>query len=234
MHNYVHPGYETEHPHKEYLKCECGYAQYTGEERYISTCSKCDQIDSTGHGNASVVIALAEKQLGKDKSDFGWTVDWCGYFVGWVGRNAGAKFPEENWQCQNGRALAAWFVNNKAGTFYYFRDANYTSLINWETISDAGKKLCVRASRSSFIPEEGDIIIYRWSDAAADINWSHVGFVKSYNTVTGVISTIEGNTSGGIVANRERNFDSQVVGIIRPNYAEEIPLTLSVDSIAWG
>lgn len=41
-HDYKYPGVEEEHPHKEYLLCECGYAYYTGEEQYVSSCVTCN------------------------------------------------------------------------------------------------------------------------------------------------------------------------------------------------
>lgn len=162
---------------------------------------------------ANDVIAVAKAQLGKTKSDFGWTVDWCAYFVCWAGQTAKAKFPSPT-SAGNGRALTAWFVNNSAGTFYYFRDANYTNLINNEKISNKG--LCVKSSRSSFVPKKGDIVLYLWSEDVGQYNWSHVGLVESYSNNT--LKTVEGNTSGGVVANRSRAYDSQVIGIIRPNY----------------
>lgn len=175
---------------------------------------------------ADDVIAYAEKYLGKKSGNnefFNWIVDWCGYFVGWVGRNAGANFPTKDSQCANGRALTAWFVNNDAGTFYYFRSKNYDSLISQETISENGKRLCQLSTREEFIPQRGDIIVFLWSDSEAQgYNWSHVGFVKNYNSSSKTIYTIEGNTtSDPQVANRTRTYGSEVVAFIRPNYSTE-------------
>lgn len=40
-HNYTIYGYEAAHPHKYYKKCSCGDYYYTGETKYLSSCSTC-------------------------------------------------------------------------------------------------------------------------------------------------------------------------------------------------
>ena len=41
-HSYTVSGYEAAHPHKEYKKCSCGEFYYTGNTRYISSCTICN------------------------------------------------------------------------------------------------------------------------------------------------------------------------------------------------
>lgn len=62
---------------------------------------------------------------------------------------------------------------------------------------------------------EGDIVIFSWR--AGEI--SHTGFAIKPLSST-VLQTIEGNTSGGIVAIRQRDV-STILGIYRPKYATE-------------
>lgn len=180
---------------------------------------------------AKDVVAVATAQKGLTRKDFGYTEDWCAYFVCWAGRTAGANFPKTN--LPNPREIARWFVNNNAGTFYYFRDANYQNLVDTGTVKN--KNLCVKSSRNSFSPQEGDLIIYRWSDEAPQYNWSHIGIVTGYPG-NGLVSTVEGNVGGGQgkVDTYNQYYDSQVVGIVRPNYnnttTQTKPTTLSTNT----
>jgi len=50
-HNYEQ-GYESSHPHKEYMKCACGESYYTGNTRTVSSCSSCAQ-SSCSHSYGS-------------------------------------------------------------------------------------------------------------------------------------------------------------------------------------
>lgn len=60
----------------------------------------------------------------------------------------------------------------------------------------------------------GDVVLFDWEDDGAD---DHVGFVVSNDTKAKTIRTIEGNTSGGKVAERTRAY-STICGGIRPSY----------------
>lgn len=181
---------------------------------------------------ADDIIKNAEAVLGRQASYFGWSEDWCAYFVGKIGRDTGANFPQKDSDSATGRHLAAWFVNNEAGKFYYLRQKNYESLVNSSGAhaTEQGKKLCYDYTDKEFTPQKGDIIIFLWSTADAGINWSHVGFVKNYDSSSKTIYTIEGNTgSPSRVCEKTRAYDSQVVGFIRPNYAN----TITYDCNDW-
>lgn len=63
--------------------------------------------------------------------------------------------------------------------------------------------------------KEGDFVIFDWQgDGVCD----HIGYVTGNNGK--YISTLEGNTNGGIVAQRTRAY-STVAGGYRPSYAKE-------------
>ena len=166
----------------------------------------------TGDG-ATDIVRVAKAQVGKTKSDFGWSADWCAYFVCWAGRTAKANFPSSN--LGTPLAVTQWFVNNNQGTFYCFRDGNYNSLISAGVKNTNNIR---RTSRSSVTPQKGDLVIYLWSADVGSYNWSHIGIVDSFSGNT--LKTVEGNTAGGKVATCSRSYDSQVVGIVRPNYAK--------------
>ena len=43
-HNYTTLGYDSAHPHKEYMACHCGEKQYMDSYRFIDGCASCDLI----------------------------------------------------------------------------------------------------------------------------------------------------------------------------------------------
>lgn len=133
--------------------------------------------DYTLTGNqADDIITVAKAQIGSNGKEMKMPdpENWCVYFVRWAGYTVGANFPSSHiGRSQN---LIAWFLNNNAGTFYYFRDANYKNLISDQKIKN--KNLCVKSSRSSFSPQKGDIVFYLWSSDVGSWNWSHKSEAK--------------------------------------------------------
>lgn len=75
--------------------------------------------------------------------------------------------------------------------------------------------------------QAGDAVSFDWDDDSAG---DHVGIVVSVHSWG--IKTIEGNTSGGIVAEREREWPSIVCGI-RPTYAERKAQWIKQDGRWW-
>ncbi len=62
----------------------------------------------------------------------------------------------------------------------------------------------------------GDVVLFDWEDDGTD---DHVGLVVSNDTKAKTVKTIEGNTSGGKVAERTRAY-STICGGIRPSYTD--------------
>lgn len=80
-------------------------------------------------------------------------------------------------------------------------------------VDDWGKKdgLIVKKSNG----KKGDIVIFDWGN---DGTRDHVGFIVE--KISGGYKTIEGNTSGGIVAERTRST-KDILHLIRPKYSAE-------------
>lgn len=171
----------------------------------------------TGRGQDDVV-AVARAQLGRTGRDLGYTYEWCACFVTWAGRTAGQDYPASD--LYTPLAVAQWFINIGAGTFYCFRDATYQTLQSGVASPNA-----VLTTRSSVVPMKGDLVCFLWSyDIEEGYNWSHIGIVTEDYNGSGIIHTIEGNTGPldnpeqRSVMLRDRAYDSSVVGIIRPSY----------------
>lgn len=164
------------------------------------------QTSSSSKYNADAVISAAKKNTGKTGSQLGYNVAWCAYYVSDILRSNGVSIA----RAANPRDLVVNALNSGLGKYYSFRTKNTQNL------KQNGLKrtdLVVDTSRNNVTPQKGDIIIYLWPEDTASYNWSHVGIAQSYSK--GTIKTIEGNTSGGKVAERDRSYDSSVVGILR-------------------
>lgn len=105
----------------------------------------------------------------------------------------------------NGVAYCAMFVSwalAKAGVKCAgFPGAYCPSIHHKQTLSAAQLKA-------------GDVVLFDWEDDGTD---DHVGLVISNDTKAKTVRTVEGNTSGGKVAERTRAY-STICGGIRPSY----------------
>lgn len=161
---------------------------------------------SSSSYNAAAIIATARKDIGKTGAQLGYTVPWCAYYVSDLLRSNGVSIA----RAANPRDLVVNILNSNQGVYYSFRSQNTTSL------RDAGLKntsLVTETSRSNITPQAGDLVVLLWQEDIGNYNWSHVGIVQGYSN--GQIKTIEGNVTGGVVAERTRAYNSEVVGILR-------------------
>lgn len=170
----------------------------------------------SGSTQATAVVNKAIQYVGYTRSQMNFTDDWCSRFVARVGQEAGANFPRPS-LAGTPVDVARWFVNNNAGVFYCFSDNNYRDIIRRGVTKPNN---IVRTSRNSFVPKQGDLICFLFTYDIGRYSWSHIAVLRSDYAANGIIQTIEGNTGGGQgrVGTFNRPYDTQVVGIIRPNY----------------
>lgn len=121
-----------------------------------------------------------------------------------LGETDGAKYFNELGAPDLGPWCVAFvrWVMSKAGVAF-----DWHTWYAWD-YSDAPKPIDPRDL------QPGDAVSFDWDD---DGGGDHVGIVKSVHDWG--VTTIEGNTSGGIVAEREREWPSIVCGI-RPTFKE--------------
>lgn len=107
-----------------------------------------------------------------------------------------------------------WWVFKECNAKKLFCDGKKTAYV--PAVDEWGKedKLLVKKNHG----KEGDIIVFDWGN---DGTRDHVGLIVKKNK-DGSYKTIEGNTSGGIVANKTR-YTSDICHIIRPKYSEPKP-----------
>ncbi len=80
---------------------------------------------------------------------------------------------------------------------------------------------------SGYIPKAGDLII--WKSGSNAKGWSHIGIVEKYDTKTGKLYTLEGNSSDSVARNVYSNL-GDCTGFASPNY----PIIDESDSIVNG
>lgn len=107
--------------------------------------------------------------------------------------------------------FVSWVFNEcKANNLFLAKKDNPAYVPN---IDDWGKKNNLFVKKNN--GKKGDIIVFDWGN---DGTRDHVGFVV--DKISGGYKTIEGNTSGGIVAERTRST-KDILHLIRPKYEAE-------------
>ena len=130
--------------------------------------------------------------------------------------NKGTKYIKE-YGASKGTAwcvIFLWWVFKQCKASKLFCDGGKTAYIPAVDEWGKEKKLIVNKNHGKL----GDIVVFDWGN---DGTRDHVGLIVKKNK-DGSYETIEGNTSGGIVANKTR-YKSDICHIIRPKYAELKP-----------
>ncbi|GHU71272.1 hypothetical protein FACS1894184_17850 [Clostridia bacterium] len=120
--------------------------------------------------------------------------DWCMSFCNWIYTSAGGSTATSPLSQSNAKTARDWFVSS----------GRYVT----NTFASTGSQ--------TPLPESGQIVFYRWSNAPANITVSHAGLV--YNVTGTTFTTYEGNRgNSGTVSNFTGYLsDSQVLGFGRP------------------
>ena len=190
---------------------------YRGEAAYVSG----QHIAVLGEKVPGSIIArmlyMAIPELGRSQSIYfnGYTGAWCHRFADWLAMHA--AMPKEmipnTSNCGTG---IVWFVNNAQNGGFYFKDAAHKiRMINaYPAIDHLSPQLS--NEEEDYIPMPGDYIYFRWANAAASVNVSHVGIVREVaeNTLT----TFEGNSGNTVVSRTFALDDPQIIGYGRPRY----------------
>lgn len=167
-----------------------------------------DEYQSTvTGGDASKLLEIAEKQLDQSNTSkiggekywkfmgFSSHTSWCASFVAWCAHEAGISTNV----ITKSAAVDSFMSQAKSQKRFYRYDSNY-------------------------IPKPGDLIIWDSRIKANPISERHIGIVKSYDSSTGRLATIEGNTTGNpLGAVNENHYNSisssGAAGFFSPHYS---------------
>lgn len=141
-------------------------------------------------GSVQAIISLAQSQLGNDGAKY-----WNWYFGGGYVNGSVTQY------CA---CFVSWLLDQVGATAYSFPRANAFDA------SDTPSQY--RIPERQLIA--GDIVSFDWG---GDSGGDHVGLVIGNNG--SYITTIEGNTDGGLVKQKERYYNQFILFGIRPTYA---------------
>jgi len=163
---------------------------------------------------------MARPEKGRSKSIYfnGYGGKWCHRFADWLAMNAG--MPKElipnTSNCAKG---IVWFATNKkSGGFFFVSEGHKKRMLQaYSALDDLLLELT--ETEKHYMPHPGDYVYFRWKNASANVNVSHVGIVAEITQ--GHVITWEGN-SGKKVAQRTYPIsDPQIVGYGCPKYHEQ-------------
>lgn len=178
-----------------------GKTKIGGREGYIcltycSPCSSNSFVNSGPHADyfsddmefTEGFIEFCHSLHGLKADDFGFSSNWCAWFIQWIGDAMG--FSERGIYPYGGSYgtvtdLLNWFINNKKGCAYYFRPGELnTSAQN-----------AIRTNSRSFVPEVGDLLYFTWS-GVEDERFDHIGIVLGFDSASETVYFCHGNTNG--------------------------------------
>ena len=177
---------------------------------------------NTGNSSIDTYLNKALAQEGKSRDSFGINTAWCAYFTWWCANQTGLS------DCFQSRSHTMtgdeieMDITNHGGKAYYFWDDMYSQ-------SDRDRYNLTKASRTSFEPKPGDIVVFRTSSDSSGNNriyrWAHVGIV--YEVTSSDIYVVHGNWGNKVVVGTKFSRSSSVyysgvywtiASYIRPNY----------------
>ncbi len=201
---------------------------------------------------AEDIVCYALTQEGKTGSDYassdGISFNWCVWFTTYCASKVGLcgttsdytsnVFPpveRSTWEANNWGATGVpyqvnWFTGNEKGDYYYFGSRGSSVNSNSHTI---------KASRDSFVPEEGDLIYFDWEH---DNALNHVAIVYDYDASTRTVYYIGGNQGSGdeswperTVSKKTISMDSEdLMGFLKPGYQFSSDGNITIASYTTG
>ncbi|MEU4234558.1 CHAP domain-containing protein [Nonomuraea sp. NPDC026600] len=168
------------------------------------------KVEAKAKISAAQVLALAKAQVGTSEDAAGGGTKFQKWYMNTpraretVKRDGGSKQEYLN---------AAWcsmFVS------WVGAHSGARSMVGWDAYTVEHARWFAKNHRWGQAPKPGAVVFFSWSGSKSLDDIQHVGFVVKDNN-NGTISTIEGNTGNGTVAQRVRP-KSQVVGYGYPDY----------------
>ena len=176
---------------------------------------------------ASALADFAESQVGKTGRDYGFKNEWCSYFVGYCAISTGMGDLFGVRSATASGFFAQHFLNTNKGDVYHYRDTTSSTpyvMQNYMKKHNVKNLHRMHEVQRPCTPRKGDIIYFRWSNAASSTTVSHVGIVR--NVSGGKVYYISGNAGkGSSLYERRVQVDGisqnsrEIVGYVRPDYS---------------
>lgn len=165
-------------------------------------------------------VNYTKAQIGKKKSDYGWTNDWCVYFVSHCLSNSKTGQYIGNVLYSFPNYMAAGLCHTKKVGIYYSFSTPHTNRLTDNTFQMVKGVDLVETDVSSFNVLPGDIVIFDWNGRGdSEHVFSHTAIVSSVNGSN--VTYIDGNSESGqytyVMEHTNKKTNSAIIGYIRLN-----------------
>ena len=200
--------------------CAAGWyeTRYRGEAAYVSAQHMLPLAVDVSDSLVDRILYMAAAEIGRSDSRYfnGYTGAWCHRFADWLAMHAGLlkdRIPNTS-GCGKG---IVWFATDAESGGFFFKSAEHKKRMMRKYAALKALDTSLTAAERDYIPQPGDYVYFRWSNATSSVTVSHVGIVTVVED--GLIVTVEGN-AGGKVGERIYDLDDpRIVGYGRPIYA---------------
>lgn len=196
--------------------------RYRGEVAYVSSQHVLPLAVDVSDSPVDRMQYMAASEIGRSDSRYfnGYTGAWCHRFTDWLTMHAGLskdRIPNTS-GCGKG---IVWFATDAKSGGFFFKSAELKKRIARKYAALKALDVCLTAAERDCVPQPGDFVYFRWSNATSSVTVSHVGIVMDVED--GLIVTVEGN-AGGKVGERIYDLDDpRIVGYGEPLYVSVEP-----------
>ncbi len=199
--------------------CVAGWyeTRYRGEVAYVSAQHVLPLAVDVSDSPVDRMQYMAASEIGRSDSRYfnGYTGAWCHRFADWLAMHAG--LPKDRIPNTSGCGKGiVWFATDAKSGGFFFKSAEHKKRMMHKYAALKALDTSLTAAERDFVPQPGDYVYFRWSNATSSVSVSHVGIVMDVED--GLIMTVEGN-AGGKVGERIYDLDDpRIVGYGRPIY----------------
>ena len=204
--------------------CMAGWyeTRYRGEVAYVSAQHVLPLAVDVSDSLVDRMQYMAAAEIGRSDSRYfnGYTGAWCHRFADWLAMHAG--LPKDRIPNTSGCGKGiVWFATDAKSGGFFFKSAEHKKRMMHKYAALKALDTSLTAAERDCVPQPGDYVYFRWSNATSSVTVSHVGIVMDVED--GLIVTVEGN-AGGKVGERIYDLDDpRIVGYGRLIYALSEP-----------
>lgn len=204
--------------------CVAGWyeTRYRGEVAYVSAQHVLPLAVDVSDSLVDRMQYMVASEIGRSDSHYfnGYTDAWCHRFADWLAMHAGLpknRIPDTS-GCGKG---IVWFATDAESGGFFFKSADHKKRMMRKYAALKALDTSLTAAERNYVPQPGDYVYFRWSNATSSVTVSHVGIVMDIED--GLIVTVEGN-AGGKVGERIYDLDDpRIVGYGKPLYVSVEP-----------
>ena len=200
--------------------CAAGWyeTRYRGDVAYVSAQHVLPLAVDVSDSLVDRMLYMAAVEIGRSDSRYfnGYTGAWCHRFADWLAMHAG--LPKDRIPNTSGCGKGiVWFATDAESGGFFFKSPDHKKRMIHKYAALKALDTSLTAAERNYVPQPGDYVYFRWSNATSSVTVSHVGIVMVVED--SLLMTVEGN-AGSKVGERIYDLDDpQIVGFGRPIYA---------------